>query len=109
MKLDILDCGFNFDSLSNFFLAKNNFKSSGFTTLVFTLVCCLGIFGFGLVSWVGFWSVSLTGFFFISGRVFFLISRSWFWFSGTSLVSIWFWLTFSGAHLVGDVVVVHLL
>ena len=62
VKLVILGCSFNFDSLSNFFLAKNNFKSSGFTTLFFTLVCCLGILGFGLVSWVGFWSVSLTGF-----------------------------------------------
>ena len=50
-KLVLTLLGFNFDSLSSFFLAKNNLISFGFTTVVFTFGRCLGIAsGFGLVS-----------------------------------------------------------
>ena len=43
--------GFNFDSLSVFFLAKNNLSSLWFTTVVFTFNRCLGrLSGTGLVS-----------------------------------------------------------
>ena len=49
--LALLGFNFNFDSLSIFFLAKNNLSSLWFTTVVFTFNGCLGrVSGTSLVS-----------------------------------------------------------